>query len=142
MFVEELMTRDVITVNPETSLREAGEIMKEKRISGMPVVDSGGNIVGMITLTDMIKILDNIYKWKEIEKHAPEVHLSQMYEIQKNNSKVKDFMARNVITLSEGDTVEDAAKKMFHNGVHSLPVLRDGKLVGIFGKRDLVYACF
>lgn len=142
MFVEEIMTRDVITVTPETTLRVAGEIMKEKRISGIPVVDNSGNIVGMITLTDMMKILDNIYKWKEIEKHAHEVHLSQMYEVQKSNAKVKDFMARNVIILNEGDTIEDAAKKMFHNGVHSLPVVRDGKIVGIFGKRDLVYACF
>ncbi|MDD5165785.1 MAG: CBS domain-containing protein [Candidatus Omnitrophica bacterium] len=142
MLVGEIMTKEVITVTPETSLRTAGEIMKEKRISGMPVVDAQGNIMGIITLTDMMKILDNIYKWKEIEKRAPELHLSQMYEIQKANSKVKDFMTLDVFTLSESDPIEDAAKKMFYNGVHSLPVVRDGKLIGIFGKRDLVYACF
>lgn len=142
MLVGEIMTKDVITVTAGTSLRAAGEIMKQKRISGMPVVDTQGNIIGIITLTDMMKILDNIYKWKEIEKHTPELHLSSMYEIQKANSLVRDFMTSNVVTLQESDSVEEAAKKMFHNGVHTLPVTREGKLIGIFGKRDLVYACF
>jgi CBS domain-containing protein len=142
MFVEEIMTRDVITVSPNTPLKTVGEIFKEKRISGMPVVDEAGNIVGIITLTDLMKILSNIYRWRQLEKSSPDLKLSEMFEIEKSNAKVKDFMSKNVVTLNETDSMDVAARKMFVSGVHTLPVVRDGKIVGIIGKRDLVYVCF
>ncbi len=142
MFVEEIMTKEVITVSPNTPLKEVGELFKEKRISGMPVVDEKGDIVGVITLTDLMKILSNIYRWKQLEKSTPDLKLSEMFEIEKSNAKVKDFMSKNVLTLAEADTMDEAARKMFVSGVHTLPVLREGKLVGIIGKRDLIHVCF
>lgn len=143
MFIGDIMTRDVITVSPETPLKTAGEIFKEKRISGMPVVDNAGNVVGIITLTDLMKILSNIYRWKQLEKSSPDLKLSEMFEIEKSNARVKEFMSKNVVTLNETDTLDDAARKMFVSGVHTIPVVNDsGKVIGIIGKRDLVYACF
>jgi len=142
MFVEEIMTKEVITVSPNTPLKTVGEIFKEKRISGLPVVDEKGVIVGIITLTDLMKILSNIYRWKQLEKSSPELKLSEMFEIEKSNARVKDFMSRNVVTLCETDSMDEAARKMFISGVHTLPVVRDGKIVGVIGKRDLVYICF
>jgi CBS domain-containing protein len=108
----------------------------------MPVVDGQGNIVGVITLTDLMRILGNIYKWKEVEKSSPDMRLSSMYEMEKQNARVKDCMAKSVIALTENETIEDAARKMFNNGVHTLPVVKDNKLIGVVGKRDLIYACF
>jgi len=70
MLVKEIMTREVITVSPDDSLKNVGEILKEKRISGLPVVKDE-KIVGIITLTDMLKVLERIYKWKELEKREP-----------------------------------------------------------------------
>ena len=52
MLVKDIMTRNVITVSPDTPLKEVGRILKEKRISGIPVVDGSGNIVGIVTVTD------------------------------------------------------------------------------------------
>jgi len=141
MLVKEIMTREVITVSPDDSLKNVGEILKEKRISGLPVVKDE-KIVGIITLTDMLKVLERIYKWKELEKREPGLALSEMFEKEKVDAKVKDFMSKEVLTLNENDTIEEVMKLMFARGIHTLPVVKEDKLVGIVGKRDLVYACF
>jgi len=142
MFVKEIMTKEVITVSPDASLKEIGEILKEKRISGIPVVDENGNVVGIVTLTDLLRILDQIYKWKEMEKRVAGLKLSEMREEEKSKAKVRDIMTKDVFTISEDGTIDDVMRMMFGKGIHTIPVIKDGKLVGIMGKRDLVDACF
>ena len=142
MLVKDIMTRDVVTIYPDATLKEVGVILKEKRISGIPVVDKDGKIVGIITLTDMLKILSQIYKWREIEKKAPELKLSECFEKEKLEAKVRNIMTKNVFTLEEDRTLEDIMRLMFDRSIHTIPVTKDGSLVGIIGKRDLVYACF
>lgn len=142
MFVKEIMTKEVITVSPDASLKEIGEILKEKRISGIPVVDENGNVVGIVTLTDLLRILDQIYKWKEMEKRVAGLKLSEMREEEKSKAKVRDIMTKDVFTISEDGTIDDVMRMMFGKGIHTIPVIKDGKLVGIMGKRDLIDACF
>lgn len=142
MLVKKIMSKRVITVSPESSLKEVGEILKEKRISGLPVVDSGGGIVGIITLTDMLNILNRLYKWKELEKAESGLKLSNLFEKEKREAKVRDFMSKNVFVLSENDTIEVVMELMFNKGVHTLPVADKGKIVGVVGRRDLIRACF
>jgi len=142
MFVKEIMTKEVITVSPDASLKEVGEILKEKRISGIPVVDENGNVVGIVTLTDLLRILDQIYKWKEMEKRVAGLKLSEMREEEKSKAKVRDIMTKDVFTISEDGTIDDVMRMMFGKGIHTIPVIKDGKLVGIMGKRDLIDACF
>lgn len=142
MFVREIMTKDVITVSPDASLKEVGEILKEKRISGIPVVNKDGNIVGIVTLTDLLKILSWIYDWKELEKRVAGLELSKMHGEEKSKAKVRDIMKKEVYSVSENETIEDVMKLMFANGVHTIPVTKEGKVVGVIGKRDLIYACF
>ena len=142
MVVKEIMSREVITVSPENSLKEVGEILKEKRVSGLPVVDAKGNILGVITLTDMLRILDRVYKWKELEKVESGLTLSNLFEKEKKDAKVKDYMTKNVLALNENDSVEEVMKLMFTNNIHTIPVADSGKLIGIVGKRDLISACF
>jgi len=142
MYIKEIMTRDVITISPDASLKEVGELFKTKRISGTPVVDCEGNIVGIITLTDLLRILDQIYGWKEMEKKDAGLKCSKIYEEEKKEAKVKNIMTKHVLTIAEDETIDEVMKLMFERGVHSLPVVKDGRLVGIVGKRDLVNACF
>ncbi len=142
MLVKDIMSHNVITVTPETTLKEVGKILKEKRVSGLPVVDQHKQVVGIITLTDMMHILDQIYCWKKMEVKEPHLKFSEMFEKQKTDSKVKDFMTANVVTLDEHKKVEDVMELMFMRNIHSIPVVRDGELVGIIGKRDLICSCF
>ncbi|MDD4293993.1 MAG: CBS domain-containing protein [Candidatus Omnitrophica bacterium] len=142
MKVSELMSKRVITVTQDMSLRQVGDILRDDRVSGLPVVSGDNTLVGIITLTDMLRLLDRIYKWKEIEGTGSSDGLSTMFEEEKKKAKVADFMTRDVFTLNEDDNVEDIMHLMFAKQVHTLPVLKDGKLVGIVGKRDLIHACF
>lgn len=142
MLVKEVMTPNVITVSPDTPLREVGKILKERKISGVPVVADDQSLVGIITLTDMIKMLQRIYEWKEFEKRDSEPKLSEKFEQEKSAAKVKDVMTCDVVTLGEEDTMDDVMQLMFQKGIHTLPVMRGSDIVGIIGKRDVIHFCF
>jgi len=142
MFIKEIMTKDVITVTPDASLEEVGSIFKEKRISGAPVVNRDGYIVGIITLTDLLKIFAQIYRCKELEERFTGLKLSKMHEEEKTKAKARDNMTKDVVTISEDRTIDDVMKLMFDKGIHTFPVVKEGKLIGIVGKRDLIDACF
>jgi CBS domain-containing protein len=140
--LKDIMTTDVITISPETTLKEVGEILKRNRVSGLPVVDKDGAVVGVITLTDMLRILDQIYHWKEIERRVPEIKLSDMFEKEKAEAKVRSIMTKEVLVLDESAPIEEVMRLMFDRKVHTIPVTRNGKLIGVIGKRDLISACF
>ena len=140
--IKDVMTKDVITVSPDASLKEVGTILKEKRISGVPVVDGDKNIVGIITVNDILKILEEIYQWQEVERSATGINLSELVGKERLNSKVRTIMSKNVYTLEESKTMSDVMRLMFSKKIHTIPIIRDNKLVGVIGKRDLVYACF
>ena len=142
MIVKEIMTETVVTVTPETSLREAGKIFLEKRISGIPVIDENGNLYGMLTITDMLKVLDDIYKWGEQEKKWGGLKIADEFAQKKANAKVGDIMSKEVFTLPEESNLKDVMRMMFTKKVHTIPIVRDNKLVGIIGKHDLVSICF
>ncbi|MDD5081645.1 MAG: CBS domain-containing protein, partial [Candidatus Omnitrophica bacterium] len=122
MKVSELMSKRVITVTQDMSLRQVGDILRDDRVSGLPVVSGDNTLVGIITLTDMLRLLDRIYKWKEIEGTGSSDGLSTMFEEEKKKAKVADFMTRDVFTLNEDDNVEDIMHLMFAKQVHTLPV--------------------
>jgi len=142
MLVKEIMTADVITVTPETSLKEVGKIFLEKRISGIPVVDSKGCLYGMVTITDMLKVLDEIYKWGEQERKWSGLKIADEFAKKKANAEVGDIMSKEVFTLSEESNLRDVMRMMFTKKVHTIPIVRDNKLVGVIGKHDLVSICF
>lgn len=142
MLLKDMMTRNVITVSPNSSLREVGQMLKEKKISGMPVIETDGSIVGIITVTDILKILKEIYQWQEIERKTVGLSVSELLGKESLNKKVKDVMTKNVFTLDENKTVKDLMQLMFTKNAHTIPITRDGRPVGIIGKRDLVYSCF
>ncbi|MBF0252486.1 MAG: CBS domain-containing protein [Candidatus Omnitrophica bacterium] len=142
MLAKDIMTTNVLTVKPETTLIEVSEILRSKRVSGLPVVNDDNEVVGIITITDLMKVLDRIYKWKDLEKRDSDLKISGRFEEEKKNSKVKDFMTTDVLTLTEDSTIDFVRQKMFTNKIHTLPVVKDGKLIGIIGKHDLVIACF
>jgi len=143
MQIKEMMTKQVLTINAEMSLKDAGKLFRENRISGLPVVDDDANIIGIFTITDMMRILGQIYELKESEKKHPDIRLSEMYDNEKSKAKVGNMMTKDVYVLNENDSIEEVMRLMFYNKVHTIPITnQNGKLVGIIGRRDLVYACF
>ena len=142
MLLREIMTKDVVTVTPDMPLREVGKLLKDKRISGIPVVDEKGMPVGVITVTDILKIVKEIYQWQQIEKKATGLKISDLVEKESLNKKVSDVMTKKVFTLDADKDVNDLMNLVFTKNIHTIPIMENGKLVGVIGKRDLVYRCF
>ncbi len=140
---KEIMTREVITVRPELSVKQLARVLVTNRISGAPVVDSAENLLGIVTEKDLIerdkklhlptviRLFDAVI-YLESEKHFKE-------ELKKlAASSVEDIMNRDVTTIAEETSLQDIATIMSDEGKDLLPVVRDGRIVGIVGKEDVV----
>lgn len=142
MLIKDLMTRDVITVSPGTPLKEVGRLLKEKRISGIPVLDDAGKIVGIVTITDILMIIRAVYDFQENRRNATGLSVNELVGTALLNKKVSEVMKRDVCTLDEDKSLHDVMKLMFTEKIHTIPITKDGKLVGVIGKRDLVLFAF
>lgn len=143
MQVKDIMTSPVITVSPDASLKEVGEIFKQKRISGVPVQEADGKIIGIVTITDMLRILGQIYELKESEKEHQDIALSKMYEEEKARAKVRNVMSKSIFVVKHTDSIEEIMRLMFKNNIHTIPVSdEEGKIIGVVGRRDIISVCF
>ncbi|MBW1991763.1 MAG: CBS domain-containing protein [Deltaproteobacteria bacterium] len=141
----EIMTREVITVSPEASVEDLARLLETHRISGVPVVEENGRLVGVVTQSDLIQrsrdlelppalnILD-LHLFLETPSHFKR-RLEKML-----GDTVRQVMTPNPLTIPPDMPVKDIAVLMDRRKVHTLPVLEGGKLVGIVGKMDLIRA--
>jgi len=139
---KDIMTRDVITVKPDTTIEELARILMQNHISGAPVVDAKGKIAGVVTENDLIS--------KNSRLHIPTIlRLFDAY-IPLGTSKletdikrmaattVDDVSTKEVVTIDSEASAEYIATLMTERKIHLLPVVQEGKLVGIIGKKDLI----
>ena len=151
MNVGEVMNTDVITIAPDASIRDAARLLREHRISGLPVVD-GVKLVGIVTETDILKLLKTHPPSKNLWLPSPleviEVPIRELLnweELKKSLEEtaerpVKSIMKRKVHTTSPDESIEDASWKMVEHRVNRLPVVEDGKLIGIVARGDIINA--
>jgi CBS domain-containing protein len=116
MIASDIMTRKVATIRPEASAQEAAQLLDEKRISGAPVVDAESKIIGIITEADIIS------------------------KVNRDGLRVADIMSHDVIAISEETPVSEIAALLAARKIKRVPVVRDGKLVGIVSRADIVHA--
>jgi len=139
---KDIMTKDVITVKPDTEINELARLFIKHEISGVPVVDDKGTLKGIVTENDLIA--------KDSRLHIPTiVRLFDAY-IPLGTSKLEDdikrmaaysvdeIWTREVVTVDEEASMEHVATIMTEKRIHLLPVLKGGKVVGIIGKKDLI----
>jgi CBS domain-containing protein len=140
----DLMTRDVAVVHPETSLLDAVKLMAKRRISGVPVVDDAGSIVGMMSEGDLVRwhegYTERQARWLDMLADGFELAPEFLRGIQEQRRKVKSVMATGVTTVTEDTPARDVAHLMHARNIKRVPVVRDGKLVGIVARSDLVRA--
>jgi acetoin utilization protein AcuB len=128
MLISEWMSRDVITVTPDTSMMKASKILKEKNIRRLPVVDETGKMVGIVTDRDIKEASPS--KATTLDVHELYYLLSEI--------KIKDIMTKNPFCVNENGTVEKAAVVMREKKVEGLPVVDDDdKVVGIITETDI-----
>jgi len=140
----ELMSRNVVTVGPDTSLRAAIRLMMEGGFSGMPVVDGAGTVIGMITEGDLMRWSEQESPqarwWLDMLADGYELSDEFLKAIHDEHAKVHAAMTSEVVGVAEDTPVRDVVKMLAERGIKRVPVLRDGKPVGIITRRDLVNA--
>ena len=113
MTAKDIMTRDVVTVSPTLAVKDLAKVLLKNRISGAPVVDKKGKIIGVVSEADILA---------------------------KKGKQVKDIMSRKVIAVEEEMPVEEIASQMTHHGISRVPVMRAGELAGIVSRADIISA--
>ena len=141
--VQDIMTRDVITVTPDTDITHATKILLEHRINGLPVMDENQRLVGIVCQSDMIAqqkrislpslftLLDgyiSLTSTKHFEKEVQKIAATQ----------VAQAMTPNPVTVRPDTSLEEIAQLMVGKKLHTLPVVDKGELVGIVGKEDML----
>jgi len=142
--VAAVMTPDPVTVTPETSLSEAIHILAERRITGLPVVNGDGALVGVLSESDLmwqttgvdlpayIMLLDSVIYLKNPTQYQQELHKAL-------GQQVKDVMTDKVVTTTPDQSIREAAHLMHERHVRRLPVVdAAGQLVGILTRGDIV----
>ncbi|WP_136806342.1 CBS domain-containing protein [Desulfosediminicola flagellatus] len=139
----DIMTRKVISVTIETTVKELAKILTTNSISGAPVVDNEGNLLGVVTESDLIdqnkkihiptvvSILDSF-----IYLESPDKLEAEMRKIA--GSTVADIFTENVTTVTETTPIDELATIMSEQNIHTLPVVQDGEIRGIIGKKDII----
>lgn len=127
MLVKDRMSKPPITVRENVGVEEALRLMHSEDVRRLPVVDKHGKMLGIVSELDLLKV-----------SPSPATSLS-VYEIPYLMAKIKmkDVMTKDVITVTEDTPLEEAARVMADNKIGGLPVMRDGKLVGIITETDL-----
>ena len=116
-----IMTDELVTIHPDAPIMEAIELLTEKKISGLPVVDDDGRLVGVITEFAM---------------------LAMVYDRHVQSQRVGQHMTREVISVEADDTIGRVADLCIVHRVRRLPVMRDGRLVGLIARRDVLQALY
>jgi CBS domain-containing protein len=138
MKVNDLMSRDVLTATPETPLKEAAALLAEKGISGLPVVDENGAVVGVLSEADVVVKAGSEAPRGGLLGWLMEPDFDFHDKI--TAKTVGEAMSAPAVTIEPGKQVHEAARLMVAESVNRLPVVEDGKLVGILTRADVVRA--
>lgn len=137
--LSDIMTRDVLTIGPEAEVREVARIFVDNGISGMPVCGAQREVLGVVSEGD---ILLKEQGPPDRRRRFPfrRARDTQARERKARAITVRDAMSAPAITISTYASVAEAARLMSERGINRLPVLKDGELVGIVTRTDLVRA--
>jgi CBS-domain-containing membrane protein len=140
---KDIMTRDVITVTPDTDITQATKILLEHRINGLPVVDKNQRLVGIVCQSDMIAQQQRIPLPSLFTLLDGYITLTSAKQFEKEVQKiaatlVSQAMTADPVTVKPDSSLEEIAQLMVRKKLHTLPVVDKGKLVGIVGKEDML----
>ena len=142
MNASDVMTPGVVSVPPDAAIVTAAEIMLRKRISGVPVINERGELVGMVTEGDFLRRAETgtarrRSRW--IEFVMGPGRLADEY-VRLSGRKVSDVMSRKVQTVAPDAPLEDVVHLMERHNIKRVPVVHDGKVVGIVTRANLLHA--
>ena len=113
---KKVMTKNFVSVGPDASIDEVLELLLRHKISGMPIVDADGQLKGVITELDLLKLLVNA----------------------DGSNNVSEYLTSEVISVTEDEPLPDVAELFMSRRIRRLPVVRDGRVLGIISRHDLI----
>ena len=142
MTVGDVMTRSVISVRSWTPLKEVAQLLVERRISGMPVVDDDGALLGVVSEGDFLMKEQGFQaiRHRPLARFFGESHESRSRQAKVQAVTAGEAMTAPAVTIASSRHVTEAAAVMTTRGINRLPVVDDGRLVGIVTRADLVRA--
>jgi CBS domain-containing protein len=141
----DVMTTDVIAVNPDTTVQALATLLAERGISGAPVVDSSERLVGIVSEGDLLHRAEIGTARRHRERRRSwwlddfASDLAREY-VKSHARTVKDIMTRDVVTVTEDTDLGDVAALLEAKRIKRVPVIRDGKVIGIISRANLVRA--
>jgi len=141
--VKDIMTKELITVSPDTEIVQATKLLLENRINGIPVTDETGKLVGILCQSDLIAQQKKLPIPSFFTFLDGLITLTSMKQIEKQVQKiaaitVAQAMTPNPVTVQPETDIETVAALMVDKNFHSIPVVDKGELVGIVGKEDVL----
>ncbi len=140
---KDIMTRGVITIPPETPIKELSDLFIKHKVNGFPVVDADGKLTGIVTEKNLIEQSKNIHIPTVITLFDAVIYLESGKKFEQevkrySGTRVEDIYTREVVTVSPDTELTAIAALMAEKGVHSIPVIEDTLIVGIIGKLDVI----
>ena len=140
MLAKDIMRKDVVTLRPLMTLREAGAVLAERGITGAPVIDRRGEIMGVVSQSDIVRCGAGRDKaglplfYSDDDDSPVEAFSRSEFDV----LRVVDVMTNHVISAEEEAPVEELIATMLRSGVHRVVITRKGKLAGIVTTMDIL----
>jgi CBS domain-containing protein len=116
---KDVMTKEVVTISPDATLVDVAELLGTKGITGMPVVDADGKVIGIITEKDIL-------------------NFASTYVCSLQNTKVKEAMTENIVSFTSDTDIDRISLCFSESNFRRVPIIDEGKLVGIISRRDII----
>lgn len=140
MNASDIMVTDVVTVTPDQTVRDVANILLARRISGVPVLDKAGNLVGLVSESDLLRRAETGTEHQRsswLRLLLDRESLVATY-VKEHARKVEDIMTRRVITAAPNAPASEIAAKLERNRIKRMPIVENGKVVGIVCRSDLL----
>jgi CBS-domain-containing membrane protein len=141
--VKDIMSKEVITFSPDTEIAHAAKLLLEKRINGAPVVDEAGSLVGILCQSDLVTQQKSLPLPSIFTFLDGFIRITSIKQLDRDIQKIAAITVAHAMTpdpfsVRSDTSIEDVANLMVEKSFHTLPVVDDGKLVGIVGKADIL----
>jgi len=139
----DIMTTDVVTVQKDTTIEQLARVFLDRNITGVPVLGDEEKLLGMVTEHDLINQNRKLHIPTIIRLFDAYIPLGGTSSIEKEIKRmsattVEDIFTTDIITITEDTPLDEIATIMSDRGVHHLPVVRDGRLIGVVDRHDVI----
>ena len=140
---QDIMSHEVITVNQNATVRELATLFLTNNISGAPVVDGEGKVIGVVTESDLIFQNKKVHLPTAVAILDAFLFLERPEKMEKELKKIAgttvgDICSHDLVCVAPETGLEELATLMAEKKIHTLPVMEEGKLLGVIGKSDII----